>query len=83
MKKLVLALSLLTLTACSKLTMANYDLLKLGMSKSEVTTIIGEPTNCSTTLGVENCIWGKEDGKNIKVNFVGDNAATFSNNGLK
>lgn len=83
MKKLFfLAAILLSLTACSKLTKENYDSLKMGMSSDEVTKVLGKPDICSETLGTKSCIWGDEQGKFIKVGFVADNAATFSNNGL-
>ncbi|MCC2604378.1 DUF3862 domain-containing protein [Planctobacterium marinum] len=84
MKKLIIIfIAALLLVACSRLTKENYDLLKLGMSQDEVQAIIGAPSNCSETLGTTSCIWGSEDGKHIKIIFLGDNATTFSNNGLK
>ena len=49
------ALALLSLGACnrnalsgSKLTSANYDQVALGMSKSQVETILGSPTSAET-----------------------------------
>ena len=71
------------LSACSKLTQKNYDALEMGMSREEVTAILGSADDCSKTLGTESCIWGSEDGAYIKISFIADNAATFSNNGLK
>lgn len=83
MKKLLLLSMLFTLSACSKLTKENYDMLELGMSGDEVNAVLGQPDNCSETLGTKSCIWGSEQGTFIKVSFVADNAATFSNNGIK
>lgn len=84
MKKIILVLGLLfTVTACSKLTKANYDLLEVGMSTDEVKAVIGEPDNCAETLGTKTCIWGSEDGTYIKISFLADKALTYSNNGLK
>ncbi len=83
MKKLLVILSVLTLTACSKVTAENYDKLKLGMSMEEVEAVIGSADNCSETLGTKSCIWGDEKNSYIKVSFVADNAATFSKGGLK
>ncbi|WDE04867.1 DUF3862 domain-containing protein [Thalassomonas viridans] len=83
MKKILLLSAVLMLSACSKLTSENYDKLKMGMSAEEVKTILGEPDNCSEALGTKSCIWGNEEATYIKVSFVADNAATFSNNGLK
>lgn len=82
-KVLIITGMLLATAACSKLNKENYDLLKMGMSQEEVKAIIGAPENCSETLGTKSCLWGSEEGTYIKVTFVGDNAATFSNNGLK
>ncbi|HEY1768810.1 MAG TPA: outer membrane protein assembly factor BamE [Chthoniobacterales bacterium] len=52
---LFFALALLSLGAChrnplsgSKLTSANYDQITLGMSKAQVTTILGAPTTMET-----------------------------------
>lgn len=82
-KAFVLCVVFMSLAGCSKLTKENYDALKLGMSLEEVSAIVGGPTNCSETLGTKSCIWGSEDGKNIKITFLADNASTFSNNGLE
>lgn len=82
-KVLLIAVTALLLSACSKLTKDNYDLLEIGMSEEEVQAVIGAPDNCSETMGARSCIWGKEQGSYIKITFLGDNATTFSNNGLK
>ena len=87
MKKLclsaVLLAATLSLTACTKLTQANYDALEMGMSKEEVSAVLGKADNCSEKLGTQSCIWGEEDGAHIKISFIADKAATFSNSGLK
>jgi hypothetical protein len=83
MKKLVLLAALFALSACTKLTKENYDTLEMGMTPKEVSDVLGEPDNCSEALGTKSCIWGSEDGAHIKVSFIADNAATFSNNGLE
>ncbi len=50
-----LAAFLITLSGCnratlpgSKLTKANYDQISIGMSKTQVETILGQPTNAET-----------------------------------
>ncbi|BDX06397.1 DUF3862 domain-containing protein [Planctobacterium marinum] len=84
MKKLFVILGAgLLLSACSKLTKENYELLEMGMSQEEIQAVIGKPDNCSETLGTKSCIWGSEEGKNITITFIGDNATTFSNDGLQ
>ena len=82
MTLLALVASALVVSGCSKLSKENYETLKVGMEYSDVTGVIGEPDNCSETLGTKNCIWGNDD-KNIKVTFVADKATLFSNSGLK
>lgn len=83
MKKTLLVVGLLlTLSACSKLTKTNYEQLEVGMSVEEIKAVLGNPDNCSETLGTDTCVWGDEEGAYIKVSFVADIALTFSNNGL-
>jgi hypothetical protein len=82
MKKLSLLSMLLLLTACSKLSMDNYQLLKVGMEYDEVTQVIGAPTQCEETLGTRNCIWGN-DAQLIKATFIAQKAVMFSHKGLK
>ncbi len=81
--KIALVAAALSLSACSKLTQENYDKIEAGMSKVEIEDILGKADDCSKTMGVEKCIWGKEDGKNITIGFIGDMASTFTNDGLK
>lgn len=73
---------MLTLAACSKLNLENYEALKMGMDKTQVESIIGGASECTETLGSESCIWGSETGKHIKINFVADKAVLFSHDGL-
>jgi hypothetical protein len=81
--KISLILGLLAgLIACSQLTNEKYEMLDLGMDKKEVIGILGRVTSCSESLGTENCIWGEEEGKNVKVKFIGSKAIIFSQNGL-
>jgi len=77
----VVTLILLIIAGCSKLTMENYDKLKLGMAYNEVVGIIGSPGKCSDVMGVRNCEWGDEK-KSINVTFAGDNVLFFNSNGL-
>ena len=83
MKKLILLAVLFFVSACTKITKANYDALEMGMSSAQVNTLIGEPQKCSDSLGTKSCIWGDEDGAHIKVTFIADKAATFSHQDLK
>ena len=85
MRKLRLLLPLLafmTLTACSKLTLANYDQLKLGMNFKEVSALIGEPDKCDEVLGVRSCLWQRGESK-VEVNFIGDQVILLNASQLK
>lgn len=84
-KKIVLGallLGSLLLTGCSKLNKENYDKLEMGMSLQEIEAVLGSHDNCSSALGTQSCLWGKENGTYIKVSFVAGAAVTFSSEGL-
>ncbi|HHM6756196.1 TPA: outer membrane protein assembly factor BamE [Pseudomonas aeruginosa] len=70
------------LAACSKINQENYSKLKAGMSKAEVETILGKPTECSGALGMSSCTWGDEKAF-ISVQYAADKALLFSGQGLK
>ncbi len=78
----VLTTMLFTTGCSSKLTMANYDKLKVGMKFSEVTALLGKPDNCTEAMGTKSCTWGNET-RNIKVNFLADQTVLFSGTGIK
>lgn len=81
-KPVSIAAMVIGLVACSKVTHENYQMLSVGMDKAEVEGIIGAPSSCSETLGAESCLWGKEEGKNISVKFIGGKTILFNQNGL-
>lgn len=82
MKKLIVLLSTaLLLTACSKVTIENYEQLKLGMSYEEVTGVIGKSSDCTEKVGTRFCTWGN-DNKNITVTFIAGKATLYSHKGL-
>lgn len=80
-RHLVVTLILLMVVGCSKLTMENYNRLKMGMAYNEVVEIIGPPDKCSDVMGVRNCAWGNEQ-ESINVTFAGDKVLFFIGNGL-
>lgn len=77
-----LIIAALLLSACSKLTVENYDRLHPGMSYAEVVDILGKPDQCSDAMVVRTCRWGT-DAQHASVNFVADKAVVFSAEGLK
>jgi hypothetical protein len=76
-----LLLACLLAIGCSKVNQENYNQLKVGMTYSEVTALIGNPSNCDAVMSVQNCIW--QDGrKQINVNFVAEKAVLLSSQNL-
>jgi hypothetical protein len=81
-RPLILLSLLLLLSACSKVTEANYAKLSAGMAKAEVQALLGAPSECSGALGISSCNWG-DDKTSISVQFAGDKVLLFSGRGLK
>jgi hypothetical protein len=81
-RSLVVMIIVLLITGCGKLTMENYNKLKLGMAYNEVVNTIGAPDKCSDVIGMKNCEWGNEK-KSINVTFAGDKVLFFTCNGLR
>ena len=71
----------LLLTGCSKLNRENYDKLKMGISYTEASSILGKAESCDDKLGTTSCVWGGE-GKNIKIRFIADKTTFFSSEGI-
>jgi hypothetical protein len=67
---------------CSKLTLENYDRIKIGMSYAEVKQILGEPAKCDEVVGVRNCIWG-DDARQVTVSLAADRVMVHTAKGLK
>ncbi len=73
---IIFSLTLL-LAACGKLTVENYDKLKIGMPYTEVKQLLGTPERCSDVLGLKSCTWG-DDKRYVTVNFIGDQVVIFN-----
>ena len=66
MKKLLIIAAALTLAACSKVSLENYEKIKIGMDKTEVEAILGSADNCVEKTLHTSCTWG-DDAKNIEI----------------
>ena len=80
---LVLAALMLTTTGCSNLTQESYTKLKVGMTYSEVTAILGDPTSCDDVLGLMSCQWGDgnlwgDGNRHVTVRFAGEKVLLYS-----
>jgi hypothetical protein len=73
---------LLTLLACSRLTLGNYSKITVGMSYEDVTALIGPPAKCNDVMGIRNCSWGDAN-RSINVSFVGGKVLLFASNNLR
>jgi len=83
MKRLFLIVGCaLLLTACTKVTKANYDRLKVGMTYDEVVKILGKPGSCDEAMIARSCRWGNER-RSITVNFIGSQVILFTGQGLR
>ncbi|MFI8480391.1 outer membrane protein assembly factor BamE [Pseudomonas sp. NPDC078700] len=69
------------LAACSKVTQENYSKLKTGMTKAEVESLLGDPTDCSGAMGLSSCTWGDRK-QFISVQYAGEKVMMFSGEGL-
>lgn len=71
----------LLLAACNKINQDNYAQLKPGMTKDQVESLLGNPTECAGALGMSSCTWGDEQ-RLISVQYAGDKVMMFSGKGL-
>ena len=67
---LALAAVALLAAGCSKLSAANYAKLETGMSKEQVTALLGPPASCQDFVGITNCTWGDEK-SGVNASFIG------------
>jgi hypothetical protein len=79
---LAAAAALLLLAACSKLTLANYDRVKVGMAYEEVTALLGKPAECNEALGLRACHWGDEQ-RSADITFAGGKVLIASAKNLR
>ena len=75
-------ITLLFLAACSKLTVANYDKIKIGMKYDQVIEILGSPERCNDVVGMRNCRWGDEK-RFVTVSFMGDSVIVHGAENLR
>ena len=77
------AVAVLLLAACgSKVSLENYNKLKVGQSFDEVKQILGDPARCDEVIGIRTCVWG-DDQRGISVNFAAGKVMLFAARNLK
>lgn len=77
----LIILLLFVLISCTKLTIANYNKLKVGMDYSKVVELLGEPKVCSAVLTAKDCTWGDEK-RSIKIQMIADKVIFLSAKGI-
>ncbi len=81
MKKLLIIAATLSMAACSKVSLENYEKIEVGMDKAEVEAILGSADNCVEKTLHTNCVWGDES-KNIEITLVSDKVTIYSKHGI-
>lgn len=81
MKKILIMVAMLSLAACSKVSLENYDKISIGMNKAAVETILGNADSCIEKTLHTDCIWGDET-KNITITLVSNKVTLYSKHGL-
>ena len=81
MKNLLIIAATLSLAACSKVRLENYEKIEVGMDKAEVEAILGSADNCVEKTLHTNCVWGDES-KNIEITLVSDKVTIYSKHGI-
>ncbi|TMO72029.1 DUF3862 domain-containing protein [Pseudoalteromonas sp. S3785] len=81
MKKFLIIAAALSLVACSKVSLENYEKIEVGMDRAEVEAILGSADNCVEKTLHTNCVWGDES-KNIEITLVSDKVTIYSKHGI-
>ena len=79
---LILTVTLLFLSGCSKLTKENYDKVKTGMYYKDVVQLIGKPEECSDAFGLSSCKWKNGDAV-VNISFISNQVTLISGRQLK
>jgi hypothetical protein len=80
-KNLLLAVVLLALAGCSKLTLENYGKIQVGMPEDQVFALIGKPDQCDDVMGIRNCTW-KAGNSSVNVSFAAGQVLLFTSHNL-
>jgi uncharacterized protein YceK len=82
MRYVIIVLGIFLLVGCSSLSKEKYDKIKVGMTYSQVSELLGKAKHCDALAGVSDCMWGDEQ-HYIKVKFVTDKVIFMNSQGLK
>ncbi|WP_287694946.1 hypothetical protein [Accumulibacter sp.] len=65
----VAVLTMLLLACSQKVSLDNFNRLRVGQSYEEVREIVGDPASCDEMVGLRNCSWGNHE-RGIRVSFL-------------
>lgn len=69
-RRMTVAVLAMLLLACSqKVSLDNFNRLRVGQSYEEVREIVGDPASCDEMVGLRNCSWGNHE-RGIRVSFL-------------
>ncbi len=80
-KSVLLTVMLITLLACSKVSLDNFKKIEIGMEYNNIVALLGEPDKCDMVLNAKSCLWVDGD-KKIDIKFFADNVVLYSSTGL-
>ena len=82
-RRVFVMLAEVLLSACgNRLSLDNYNKLKVGQTYDEVKQVVGDPARCDEAFGIRACSWGDEQ-RGIEVSFVSDKVLLMSAKNLK
>lgn len=82
-RRMTVAVLAMLLLACSqKVSLDNFNRLRIGQSYEEVREIVGDPARCDEMLGLRNCAWGNQE-RGIRVSFLAGKVAMLSAHNLQ
>ena len=77
----ILCISTVMISGCSKVNKENYEKISMGMDYKEVVAILGNPDSSEDILTGKSCTWGNET-KNINIKFVANKTVLYKGKGL-
>lgn len=75
-------LTVLLLACGPKVSLDQFNRLRIGQSYEEVREIVGDPASCDEMLGLHHCVWGNPE-RGIRVGFLGGKAVLLSAHNLQ
>ncbi|HAY29580.1 MAG TPA: hypothetical protein DIT03_10165 [Candidatus Accumulibacter sp.] len=78
----VAVLAMLLLACSEKVSLDNFNRLRVGQSYDEVREIVGDPASCDEMVGLRSCAWGNEE-HGLRVSFLAGKVVMLSAHNLR